>query len=72
MSKFNIQKELKESLIDAALLTTGLYAISWAGSKAGITKPSLAAENIVKVVIYLTASDMLKDYAKEQKIIPGV
>ena len=74
MSKFNIQKELKESLIDAALLTTGLYAISWAGSKIGVSKPSLAmsAENIIKVVLYLTASDMLKNYAKEQKIIPGV
>ena len=74
MSKFNIQKELKESLIDAALLTTGLYAISWAGSKAGIAKPTLAmsAENIAKVIIYLTASDTLKEYAKAQKIIPGV
>ena len=74
MSKFNIQKELKESLIDAALLTTGLYAISWTASKIGVSKPSLAmsAENIAKVVIYLTAADMAKDYAKEQKIIPGV
>ena len=74
MSKFNIQKELKESLIDAALLTTGLYAISWAGSKAGITKPTLAvsAENIIKTAFYLTCSDMLKEYAKAQKIIPGV
>ena len=74
MSKFNMQKELKESLIDAALLTTGLYGISWAASKAGISKPSLAmnAENIAKVVIYLTAADVVKDYAKQQKIFPGV
>ena len=74
MSKFNIQKELKESLIDAALLTSGLYAISWAGVKIGISKPSLAvsAENIAKVVIYLTAADVVKDYAKRQKIFPGV
>ena len=74
MSKFNYTKELKESLIDAGLLTAGLYAISWVGSKLGIQKPSFAmsAENIGKIVVYLTASDMIKDYVKQQKIIPGV
>ena len=74
MSKFDVKKELKESLIDAGLLTAGLYAISWIGSKVGVQKPSFAmsAENIGKIVVYLTASDMIKDYAKQQKIIPGV
>ena len=72
MSKFDYKKELKESLIDASLLTTGIYGLAWAGSKLGISKPTLAmsAENIGKIVIYLTASDMLKDYLKQQKIIP--
>ena len=74
MSKFNIQKELKDSLIDAALLTGGLFGISWIGSKIGISKRSLAmrAENIGKIILCLTAADMAKDYAKQQKIIPGV
>ena len=74
MSKFDINKELKESLIDAGLLTAGLYAISWIGSKVGVQKPSftMSAENIGKIVVYLTAADMIKDYAKQQKIIPGV
>ena len=74
MSKFDYKKELKESLIDASLLTTGVYGLAWIGSKLGISKPTLAisAENIGKIVIYLTASDMLKDYLKQQKIIPGV
>ena len=74
MSKFNYTKELKESLIDAGLLTAGLYTLAWAGSKLGIQKPSfgMSAENILKIAAYLTASDMIKDYAKQQKIIPGV
>lgn len=74
MSKFDYKKELKESLIDASLLTAGLYGLAWIGSKAGISKPTLvmSAENIGKIVVYLTASDMLKDYLKQQKIIPGV
>ncbi|WP_143217080.1 hypothetical protein [Acinetobacter baumannii] len=74
MSKFDVRKELKDSLIDASLLTIGIFRVSWAGSKLGISKPTLAfsAENIGKIVIYLTASDMLKDYFKQQKIIPGV
>lgn len=74
MSKFDYKKELKDSLIDASLLTTGLYGLAWIGSKVGISKPTLAmsAENIGKIVVYLTASDMLKDYLKQQKIIPGV
>ena len=74
MSKFDYKKELKDSMIDASLLTTGLYGLAWIGSKLGVSKPTLAvsAENIAKVVIYLKASDMLKDYLKQQKVIPGV
>ena len=74
MSKFDYKKELKESLIDASLLTVGIYGLAYGGSKIGISKPTLAmsAENIAKIVIYLTASDMLKDYLKQQKIIPGL
>ena len=73
MSKFDYKKELKESLIDASLMTVGLLLLSWIGSKAGISKPSLTmnAENIGKIGIYLTAADMIKDYAKNQKWIPG-
>ena len=74
MFKFDYKKELKESLIDASLLTVGIYSLAWDGSKVGISKATLAmtAENIAKIAIYLTASDMLKDYLKQQKIIPGV
>ena len=74
MSKFDYKKELKELLIDASLMSAGLYTLSWVGSKIGVSKPTLAmtAENIGKIIIYLTASDMLKDYLKSQKIIPGV
>ena len=74
MSKFDYKKELKEALIDASLMTTGLLLLSFVGSKAGISKPSMAlsAENVGKIVIYLTAADMLKDYAKDQKWIPAV
>ena len=74
MSKFDYKKELKDSMIDASLLTTGLYGLAWIGSKLGVSKPTLAvsAENIAKIAIYLTASDMLKDYLKQQKVIPGV
>ena len=75
MSKsFDYKKELKDSLIDASLLTTSVYSLAWIGSKLGISKPTLAmsAENIGKIVIYLTASDMIKDYLKQQKIIPGM
>ena len=74
MSKFDYKKELRDSLIDASLLTVGIYDLAWSGSKVGISKPTLAmsAENIAKIVIYLTASDMLKDYLKQQKIISGV
>ena len=32
------KKELKESLIDASLMTTGLLLLSFVGSKAGISK----------------------------------
>ena len=72
MSNYDYKKEFKESVIDACLLTVGLEAFSLIGSKIGIPKPTLAlsAENIGKIVIYLTASDMLKDYLKQQKIIP--
>ena len=74
MSKFDVKKELKESLIDAGLLTAGLYTLAWVGSKLGIQKLSFAmsGENIGKIIVYLTAADMIKDYAKQQKIIPGV
>ena len=74
MSKFDYKKELKESLIDASLLTVGVYGLAWGGSKIWVSKPTLAmsAENIAKIVIYLSASGMLKVYLKEQKIIPGV
>ena len=74
MSKYDYKKELKDSLIDASLLTVGIYSIGWAASKVGISKPTLAmsAENIGKFVLYLTAGDMIKDYLKQQKIIPGM
>ena len=42
MSKFDVKKELKESLIDAGLLTAGLYTLAWVGSKLGVQKPSFA------------------------------
>ena len=73
MSKYDYQKELKESLIDASIMSVGLYGLSWIGSKVGIQKSTLATsvENIGKIVIYLTASDMLKDYLKQQNIIPA-
>ena len=71
MSKFDYKKELKESVYDGAIMTAGLLLESWLGSKVGISKPSLTmnAENIGKIIIYLTAADMLKDYAKDQKWI---
>ena len=74
MSKFDYKKELKDSLIDASLLTVGIYSLAFGGSKIGISKPTLAwsAENIATIVIYLTCCDMLKKYLKQQKIIPGV
>ena len=74
MSKFDYKNELKQSLIDASLLTVAIYGLAYAGSKIGVSKPTLAfsAENIGKIVIYLTAGDMLKDYLKQQKIVPGV
>ena len=73
MSKYDWQKDLKTSLIDASIISVGLYGLSWIGSKLGIQKPtlSMSAENIGKIVIYLTASDMLKDYLKQQNIIPS-
>ena len=73
-TKFDYKKELKDSLIDASLLSTGLYRLAWIGSKVGISKPTLAisVENIGKIVVYLTANDILKDYLKQQKIIPSV
>ena len=73
MSKFNYKKELKKSLIDASLMTAGPWGLAWIGSQVGVSKPTLAmsAENIGKIVIYLTASDMLKDYLKHEKILPS-
>ena len=72
MSKFDYQKELKEALMDAGLLTLGIYGLAWVGAKLGMPKPTLAPnfENIVKVFGYLTLADMAKDYAKNQKWIP--
>ena len=76
MSKtsYGYKKELKDSLTDALYLTGGLYVTSWGLSKVGVGKPSfsMSGENIAKIVIYLTAADMLKDYLKQQKIIPGM
>ena len=75
MSKtIDYKKELRDSILDAAYLTGGLYAVSWGLSKLGIQKPpfSITAENIGKIVIYLAGADMLKDYLKQQKIIPGM
>ena len=74
MSKFDYKKELKQSLLDASLLTVAIYGLAYAGGKIGVSKPTLAAsaENIEKIAFYLTAGDMLKDYLKQQKIIPGV
>ena len=74
MSKFDYKKEIEDSLIDASLMTAGLCSLTWIGSKVGVSKPTLAvsAENIGKIVIYLTASDMIKDYLKQQKIIPSI
>ena len=72
-TKFNYKKELKDSLIDAALKTTSLYGLAWIGSKVGISKPTLtmSAENIGKIGGYLAVSDMLIDYLKQSKIIPA-
>ena len=72
MSKYDWKKELKDNVIDASLLTTGIYSLSFLGSKMGISKPTLAlnAENIVKFFGYLILSDLAKDYAKQQKWIP--
>ena len=72
-SKYDYQKELKESLIDASIMSVGLYGLSWIGSRVGIQKPTLTVnmENIGKIVIYLMISDMLKDYLKQQNIIPA-
>lgn len=55
---FDYKKELKDSLIDASLLTTGVFGLTFIGSKLSISKPVLAltAENIGKAVIYLRAS----------------
>ena len=74
MSKFDYKRELKQSLIDASLLTVGIYGLAWGDSKIGVSKPTLAmsAENIRKIVIYLSASEILIDYLKQQKVIPGV
>ena len=74
MSNFDYKKELKQSLIDGGLLTVGVFTLAYAGSKIGVQKPTLAvsAENIGKIALYLTAGDMLKDYLKQQKIIPGM
>ena len=68
MSKFDWKKDLKESLIDASIMTIGLYGISWIGTKAGIPKPnfSMTAENVGKVGIYLTIADIAKEYVKTQ------
>ena len=74
-TKYDYRKELKDSLIDASLLTVGIYGLAFGGSKIGISKPTLAmsVENIAKIVVYLTLSDMLKDdYLQLKKIIPGV
>lgn len=70
-TKFDYKKDLKESAIDAAILTTGVLTLAWAGSKAGVSKPTLSPtpENIAKIAVYLAATDMLKDYAKSQKWI---
>ena len=73
-TKFDYKKELKDSLIDASIMTAGLCGLAWVGSKVGVSKPTLAlsAENIGKIVIFLTASDLIKDYLKKEKIISSL
>ena len=74
MSKYDYSKELKDSLMDAAYLTRGIYAFILGFIKSGISKPSLSmsGENIAKMLmIYLTAADMLKDYLKHRKLFLG-
>ena len=67
------KKDIKESAIDGALMTTGLYAFSMIGAKIGLGKPTLSinAENLGKFFIYAALTDALIAYAKDQKWIPS-
>lgn len=72
MSKFDWKKDIKQSLIDASLITTAIYGLAWLGSKAGVAKPTLSftAENALKVYGYAVVADVALDYAKNEKWIP--
>ena len=66
------KKDIKQSVVDGVLMTTGLITVAWVGSKAGILKPSFAptGENLIKLFIYASAADAGISYAKEKKWIP--
>ena len=67
------KKDIKQSMMDAVVVTSIIYGLSWAASKAGVSKPTftLTAENVVKIWAYTTVGDDTLAYAKEEKWIPG-
>ena len=66
------KKDIKQSVVDGALMTTGLVTLAWVGSKAGIAKPSFAptGENLIKLFIFVSAAEVGISYAKDKKWIP--
>ena len=72
-NKIDWKKDIKDSAIDGALITLGLFSLSMIGSKIGVGKPNLAlnAENIGKMFIYAAITDGLIAYIKDQKLIPS-
>ena len=67
-----MDKDIKQSVVDGALMTSGLISLAYIGSKAGIAKPSFAptGENLIKLFIYAAAVDAGINYAKKKKWIP--
>ena len=53
------KKDIKQSVVDGALMTTGLVTLAWVGSKAGIAKPSFVptSENLIKLFIFVSAAE---------------
>ena len=66
------KKDIKQSVVDGALMTTSLVTLAWVGSKAGIAKPSFAptGENLIKLFILASAAEVGISYAKDKKWIP--
>ena len=67
------EKEVIDSLYDGFMLTVGVLAIGFTGKKVfGISKPcsKLDFEDIAKLTGYITATQILIDYAKYKKWIP--